>query len=309
MNREFQEILEAVQNRRSADLTRTIDGKEYVRRFVPGDRLILLGGGNVSQDVARFAAHLNFEIIVVDDRPAFANAELFPDASQILCERFDKAIEELRIDAHDYVCVMTRGHRHDALCVRTIFKGVQPYYLGMIGSRRRADDFREVLREEGYPEERIATLHAPIGISIQALTTPEIGISVCAELIAERRRNGKGSAGTILAQTNVDLEVLEFLADDSIPRAMILVLHSEGSTPAKPGAIMGTDKLGRTIGTIGGGCSEAEAVVKARRLIGTGGTGMVEIDMTNEVAEEIGMVCGGRMWAYLEDLTNDSREE
>lgn len=304
MNQEFTKIVEAVQKGASAELYRTIEDVEYCRRFIPKDRLILLGGGNVSQDVARFAAHLDFDVIVVDDRPAFANSALFPDAAEIYCEKFDTAIEELKIRSTDYVCVMTRGHRHDALCVRTVFKGVQPYYLGMIGSQRRADDFRTVLREEGYPEDRIASLHAPIGLAIHALTTQEIGISVCAELIAERRREGKESKGTFLAQTNADLETLRYLAEGEEPRAMILVLRSEGSTPAKPGAIMGTDILGRTVGTIGGGCSEAEAVVKARRLIGTGGTGIVEIDMTNEVAEEIGMVCGGRMWAYLEDLSN-----
>lgn len=302
MNQEFKQILEAVREGRSADLYRTIEGKEYHRKFIPKDRLILLGGGNVSQDVARMAAFLEFEIIVVDDRPAFANSALFPEASQILCEKFDKAIEQIGIRSTDYVCVMTRGHRHDALCVRTLFGGVMPYYVGMIGSKRRADDFRTVLREEGYPEERIAALHAPIGISIHALTTPEIGVSVCAELIAERRREGKGAHASYLAQTNTDIDTIEFLAQSEEPRAMILVLDSEGSTPAKPGAVMGVDRIGRTMGTIGGGCSEAEAVVKARRLIGTGGTGIVEIDMTNEVAEEIGMVCGGRMWAYLEEL-------
>lgn len=303
MNQEFQKILAAVKDHQTADLFRTIEGKEYKRTFIPKERLILLGGGNVSQDVARVAALLDFDIVVVDDRPAYANPALFPQADRILCDRYENAIHELQIRNTDYVCVMTRGHRHDALCVRTIFKGEQPLYLGMIGSKRRAADFRDVLREEGYSEELIASLHAPIGLSINALTTPEIGVSIAAELIAVRRRNGKTEAADRLAQTQADPEVLEYLANGEEPRAMLLVFETTGSTPAKAGAIMATDKLGRVVGTIGGGCSEAEAIVKARRLIGTGGNGIVEIDMTNEVAEEIGMVCGGTMRVYIEDIT------
>ena len=40
----------------------------------------------------------------------------------------------------------------------------------------------------------------------------------------------------------------------------------------------------------------------ARRLIGTGQTRIVEVDMTNDIAEEEGMVCGGKMRVLVEDV-------
>ena len=65
---------------------------------------------------------------------------------------------------------------------------------------------------------------------------------------------------------------------------------------------MGIDALGKGYGTIGGGCSEAAIMVRARQIMGTGTSCVVKIDMTNEVAESEGMVCGGTMCVLLEDV-------
>ena len=90
--------------------------------------------------------------------------------------------------------------------------------------------------------------------------------------------------------------------DDSRPAALLLVLASKGSTPVKGGALMGTDRLGNNAGTIGGGCGENEAILAARRLMGTGRSQVVTVDMTNDVAAMEGMVCGGTMDVLIEDL-------
>jgi xanthine dehydrogenase accessory factor len=58
---------------------------------------------------------------------------------------------------------------------------------------------------------------------------------------------------------------------------------------------------GRTVGSIGGGCAEAEVLTEARALIGTGGQKFTTVDLTDK-AEEDGMVCGGRMEVLIEDL-------
>ena len=65
---------------------------------------------------------------------------------------------------------------------------------------------------------------------------------------------------------------------------------------------MAVDKVGRTKGTIGGGCGESEVLTTARGLIGTGGSRLIHVDMTNEVAMEEGMACGGMMNVLIEDM-------
>ena len=100
--------------------------KTYTRAFLPPCRLILLGGGHVSQPLCRYAADLEFGVTVVDDRPSFANAVRFPEAGKVVCDAFDHAIAALAITKYDCVCVITRGHRHDAACLRVLLAGVRP---------------------------------------------------------------------------------------------------------------------------------------------------------------------------------------
>jgi xanthine dehydrogenase accessory factor len=121
-------------------------------------------------------------------------------------------------------------------------------------------------------------------------------------LIAEKRKDGRRPAENELTQTDSNIEILCYLAKSDEPRSVLVVLSSTGSTPVKSGSMMAVNRLGKGYGTIGGGCSEAAAIIKARRIIGTGKSDIIHIDMTNDVAAESGMVCGGEMCVLLEDI-------
>ena len=297
----FSDILERLDRGESPELIIKTDSAEYIRRFVQGDRLILLGCGHVSLDVYRMALMLDFDIVAVDDRPSFANYERFPEA-QIVCDSFENAIKALDINERDYVCVLTRGHKWDRVCVETILSGTMPYYLGMISSRRRAEGLKEILLEQGFDKEKIDALRAPIGLNIGAATTAEIALSICAEMIGEKRRERYIPRENELMQTDINLDTLRYLAEGSEPRAVLVVLGSTGSTPVKSGSMMAVNAVGIGHGTIGGGCSEAAAMTKARRIIGSGKSTVLTFDMSNEVAADNGMVCGGEMTVYIEDV-------
>ena len=304
---EFDAIRKKLEDGESAELVRETGGRRYVRRFVPRERLILLGGGHVALALSKMAALLGFAVTVVDDRPAFANAERFPEAERAVCEAFEPAIRALKIRESDYVCVLTRGHRWDAACLRELLAGTEPFYLGMIGSKRRVKGLFGALSDEGFSEARLARVHAPIGAPIGAVTPEEIAVSICAQLVERRRAKPETAAAvpqeSVLAQTNTDPAVLRFLAEDGGRKALCLVIETRGSTPVPSGALMAVDAMGRGYGTVGGGCGEAEVMTRARTLLGTGGKSVVEIDMTDDAAAEDGLTCGGVMRVYLEDVT------
>lgn len=300
----FEELYRSVCAGEAAVLAFEADGTVFIRNFRPAERLILLGGGHIAQPLCRYAADLGFSVTVVDDRPSFANQARFPEADQIICNAFPAAIQSLDIRGNDYVAVITRGHRYDADCLRAILAGTFPRYLGMIGSKRRVIALLNLLEEEGFPRDALAKIHAPIGIAINALTVKEIAISIAAELIQCRRENvNRRARETMLTAEDIDLPLLEVLARDETPKALLAVYETSGSTPVKSGAMMAVDRNFRTVGTIGGGCSENAALLEAYRLIGTGERRCITIDMSNDVAEEEGMVCGGRMKVLIEDVS------
>jgi len=84
--------------------------------------------------------------------------------------------------------------------------------------------------------------------------------------------------------------------------ALVSVIATEGSTPQKAGAKMVVYADGRIVGTIGGGCLEAEMIRRARHAIETRRSQLASYDLTPDQAGEDGLVCGGRMQVFIEPI-------
>ena len=149
--------------------------------------------------------------------------------------------------------------------------------------------------------DRICT---PIGLDIGAVTPGEIAISILAELVAYKRLPEHSNDGIRCCNdSDVELSVIKYLAENREPKAIVTVIETKGSTPREAGAKMAVSPLAAVTGSIGGGCSEGAVVRDAVRIIGTGRYKIVDIDLTGEVAESDGMVCGGTMRVLVEDGT------
>lgn len=96
-------------------------------------------------------------------------------------------------------------------------------------------------------------------------------------------------------------------ANDALTRgetvALVTIVRAQGSTPQRVGSKMLVYADGRTVGTIGGGCYENDAFGKARQAILTGTPGLVRYELSDDFAEENGLICGGQMEVYIEPLT------
>lgn len=273
--------------------------KRFVRQFLPHQRLLLLGGGHIAFELCRLASELDFQVTVVDDRREFASRERFPQASRVVCGDFEKIIGELEITAFDYVAIMTRGHLADGVCLKRVLRGTKPWYLGMVGSRRKTALLREALLEEGFSEEQLDQVHAPIGLEIGARTPAEIAISILAQLIQARSHQINKEEG-LLDYCNSDMNLLKFMEKTTSPYMLAVVLEKCGSAPVAGGAIMAVTHAGIAAGTIGGGRGELEVIQEARRFLETGESRMVEVNMTGQDAAGQKMICGGTLKVWLE---------
>ena len=274
------------------------DKKYLLEPYFPSPKLVIFGGGHIARPLSLYATRAGFEVRVIDDRPSFANVARFPDAREVICESFEKSFNMINFNKSVFVAIITRGHRHDLDCLREVLKH-QTAYVGMIGSKRRVRNTKEQLLSEGYESEVIERLMAPIGLDIGAVTPEEIAFSIVAQLIKQRRMG-------IDKKTNwpeFDLEVLgELCVNDTSPKAICTIIATKGSVPRKAGAKMLVFGDGRIIGSIGGGCSEGEVIINARRILKEGGYMVQRVDMTGDIAEEEGMACGGIMDVLIEPL-------
>ena len=86
--------------------------------------------------------------------------------------------------------------------------------------------------------------------------------------------------------------------------AVCALVRTRGSTPQKAGAIMLVLGDGKTLGTIGGGCVEAEVRTRALQQMGGGASRLMSFDLNHDMGWDDGLVCGGVMDVAVEIITS-----
>lgn len=172
-------------------LTNDEKSKEILKDLKEKNRnkntVFIFGGGHVSMELAKTLKYVGFEYVVWDDRENFANAERFPDAKEVIYAPFENILNRVKITSDDMIVVMTRGHAYDYMAEKQVLKS-DAAYIGVIGSSSKNKVIREKLLMDGYTENDINRVCAPIGIPIAADTPEEIAISIAAEIIMFRSR-------------------------------------------------------------------------------------------------------------------------
>ena len=182
---EAREAAQQVMVERVARLIPWGQGRLYMEPVFSEPTLYLFGAGHVSRYIAPVAKMVEFRVVVIDDRPEYANSDYFPRADDIWVESFEGLGRKLDLDDDAYLVIVTRGHVHDYTVLKDVLgKGAR--YIGMIGSRRKRDLVYKQLKEDGVSQAGLAKVHSPIGLDIKAETPEEIAVSIVAELIRVR---------------------------------------------------------------------------------------------------------------------------
>lgn len=86
--------------------------------------------------------------------------------------------------------------------------------------------------------------------------------------------------------------------------AIATVIDTWGSSPRPRGSQLVVDEQGLFEGSVSGGCVETAVITEAREVIKSGQARLLEFGVTNEMAWEVGLACGGRIRVYVEPLLN-----
>lgn len=157
----------------------------FVEPILPPATLVIIGGGHVGKAVAHLAKWLGFHVAVSDDRPEFCNKEMIPDADDFYVCPMNELASRLKINRRTYLVLTTRGSSVDAAGLPPLLDSPAGY-IGVIGSRRRWSVTVKEMQTNGVPEEKIARVHSPMGLELQAETPEEIAVSIMAEILMLR---------------------------------------------------------------------------------------------------------------------------
>ncbi len=161
-----------------------------IEPILPKSTVYVLGAGHIGFAVSKIAKTVGLQVIVVDDRPAYANAERFPDADKIYTEDPSCMISNLNINKASYLVIACRGHLEDQETLKESLK-TTARYIGMVGSKKKVKTIFSNLNKQGISDDVLTRVHAPIGIQMATDTPEEIAISIVAEIVNERRQNKK----------------------------------------------------------------------------------------------------------------------
>ena len=151
-------------------------------------RLVIFGAGHIGKTLARLAALTRFAVTLADERPEFADSELFPANVDLICKPYSEAVELAKIDATCHVVVVTPGHLKDREVLEKVLQK-DAAYVGLVSSAKKMTEMKSAFIAHGIRPDKVENLFAPIGINLGSTTPEEIAIEILAQIVAFR--NGK----------------------------------------------------------------------------------------------------------------------
>lgn len=155
----------------------------FIEGFPPPPSLIIVGAGHIAIPLVTFAKTLNYRVVVVDARAAFATRERFPHADELIVEWPDEVLQKMDLNPSTSVAVLTHDPKFDEPTLRVILSR-EVGYIGAIGSRKTSEERSERLKQSGVTDEQLSRIHGPIGLNIGATSPEEMALAIMAEIVA-----------------------------------------------------------------------------------------------------------------------------
>lgn len=162
-------------------------GWSYRERLDSGDRIVIIGAGHVGLALSRTMHQLGFHVHLMDDREGLNTMEANNWAYQRTVVHYDAIDAVVLEDEELYVVLVSFGYRTDEVLLRQLIRK-RFKYLGMLGSSEKIKTLFTAMRADGFTQEELSQVHAPIGLPINSRTPEEIAVSIAAEIIAIKNR-------------------------------------------------------------------------------------------------------------------------
>ena len=158
----------------------------FIESYSRSIRVFIVGAVNIAQYLVDYIKNLNFEIIVIDPRGYFAGRQRF-SGMRIINEWPNEAFKKVNTDSDAALITLTHDTKIDDPALQHALKK-NFYYIGVLGSKKTHISRCERLKLAGFNEDKIKSIHGPIGINLGGKSASEIALSIAAQLVAETNK-------------------------------------------------------------------------------------------------------------------------
>jgi len=155
----------------------------FVETYTRPITVIIVGAVHIAQYLVDYAKSLNFEISIIDPRGYFATEQRFPDL-KIINKWPDDAFKELETNENSALIALTHDPKIDDPALQHALRN-KFYYIGALGSKKTHENRCKRLKDSGFSDQEINSIHGPIGIKLGGKSAPEIALSIIAQLVSK----------------------------------------------------------------------------------------------------------------------------
>jgi xanthine dehydrogenase accessory factor len=179
------ELIETHIRMGKSGMEETAEGRVFITVHLPSPQLVITGAVHISQTLAPIGQLLGYDVTIVDPRTAFASIERFPDV-KVIAEWPDAALPPLNVDHYTAFVALTHDPKiDDPALLHALSRDC--FYIGALGSRKTHAKRVERLKKAGVSDTDLSRIHAPIGLTIGAVSPAEIAVAIMGEITATLR--------------------------------------------------------------------------------------------------------------------------
>ncbi|GEN75419.1 XdhC family protein [Chryseobacterium hagamense] len=185
LSEEAKKVLESRSSMVKTVIYENVSCEALIEYLPPAVSLVIAGAGNDVKPLVEIASVMGWEITVAEGRVSHATEKRFPLAKTVKVVGAEEFLNELVVDEHTFVVLMTHNYRYDLTVLKDMLNR-DNRYIGVLGPKSKLNRMLNDLAEEDVEvsEEQMQRIYGPVGLDIGAETSEEIALSIAAEIKA-----------------------------------------------------------------------------------------------------------------------------
>ncbi len=187
LSKDFNNYENEIKNYYNLNKNGIIDGTEiFILNYIKPVEVIIIGAVHIAQYLIDLLKNFNFVVTIIDPRKYFTTEQRFKNV-KIINEWPSKALEKIETGSNFALITLTHDPKIDDPALNYALKN-KFFYIGALGSKKTHENRCKRLKEAGFDEKTIGSIHGPIGIKFGGKSTPEIALSIVAQLVSETNK-------------------------------------------------------------------------------------------------------------------------